>query len=130
MENAVEAKKNKDASSLTSIAHDLKIDLSNIDYESIDALEDSILESEKEIDNIHNSYPWLWYYAPDNKKRPNHYILYTKQCVIVYMGPILNTILGAGIKLACNLINAWLEQKTRPDDACSQRRQNRNSIFK
>ena len=27
------------------------------------------------------------------------------------MGPIFNTILGAGIKLACNLINAWLEQK-------------------
>ena len=27
------------------------------------------------------------------------------------MGPILNTILGAGIKLAANLINSWLEQK-------------------
>jgi hypothetical protein len=27
------------------------------------------------------------------------------------MGPILNTILGAGIKLGCNLINSWLEQK-------------------
>jgi hypothetical protein len=27
------------------------------------------------------------------------------------MGPILNTILGAGIKIGCNLINAWLEQK-------------------
>jgi hypothetical protein len=27
------------------------------------------------------------------------------------MGPILNTILGAGIKLACNLINSWVEQK-------------------
>jgi hypothetical protein len=27
------------------------------------------------------------------------------------MGPILNTILGAGIKLGCNLVNAWLEQK-------------------
>jgi hypothetical protein len=27
------------------------------------------------------------------------------------MGPILNTILGAGIKLAANLVNAWLEQK-------------------
>lgn len=27
------------------------------------------------------------------------------------MGPILNTVIGAGIKLACNLINAWLEQK-------------------
>lgn len=27
------------------------------------------------------------------------------------MGPIFNTVLGAGIKLLCNLINSWLEQK-------------------
>lgn len=27
------------------------------------------------------------------------------------MGPVLNTVIGAGIKLACNLINAWLEQR-------------------
>lgn len=27
------------------------------------------------------------------------------------MGPILNTIIGAAIKLGCNLVNAWLEQK-------------------
>ena len=27
------------------------------------------------------------------------------------MGPILNTILGAAIKLVANLINSWLEQK-------------------
>lgn len=27
------------------------------------------------------------------------------------MGPILNTIIGAGIKVAANLINNWLEQK-------------------
>lgn len=27
------------------------------------------------------------------------------------MGPVINTVIGAGIKLACNLINAWLEQK-------------------
>jgi hypothetical protein len=27
------------------------------------------------------------------------------------MGPILNTIIGAGIKLGVNLINSWLEQK-------------------
>ncbi len=27
------------------------------------------------------------------------------------MGPVVNTVIGAGIKLACNLINAWLEQK-------------------
>jgi hypothetical protein len=27
------------------------------------------------------------------------------------VGPILNTIIGAGIKLGCNLLNSWLEQK-------------------
>ena len=27
------------------------------------------------------------------------------------MGPIINTIIGAGIKLAVNLINSWVEQK-------------------
>ena len=27
------------------------------------------------------------------------------------MGPILNTIIGAGIKIGANLINSWLEQK-------------------
>lgn len=27
------------------------------------------------------------------------------------MGPILSTIIGAGIKLLCNLLNNWLEQK-------------------
>ena len=27
------------------------------------------------------------------------------------MGPIINTIIGAGIKLGCNLLLAWLEQK-------------------
>ena len=28
-----------------------------------------------------------------------------------YVGPVLNTIIGAGIKLGCNLLNSWLEQK-------------------
>jgi len=27
------------------------------------------------------------------------------------MGPILNTIIGAALKLGCNLLNGWLEQK-------------------
>ena len=27
------------------------------------------------------------------------------------MGPVLNTVIGAGIKLLCNLVNHWLEQK-------------------
>jgi hypothetical protein len=37
------------------------------------------------------------------------------------MGPILNTIMGAGIKLACNLINAWLEQKRQDQLALAAR---------
>lgn len=70
LEDAVEAKKSKNAGGLTSIAHDLKIDLSNLDYDSIDLLEESIKKSEQEILNIHNSYPWVWFYAPENKKEP------------------------------------------------------------
>ena len=27
------------------------------------------------------------------------------------IGPVINTIIGAGIKLGCNLLNHWLEQK-------------------
>jgi hypothetical protein len=27
------------------------------------------------------------------------------------MGPVLNTIIGAGIKLLCNILNHWIEQK-------------------
>jgi hypothetical protein len=37
------------------------------------------------------------------------------------MGPILNTIMGAGIKLVCNLINAWLEQKRQDQLALAAR---------
>jgi hypothetical protein len=37
------------------------------------------------------------------------------------MGPILNTIIGAAIKLACNLLNAWLEQKRQDQLALAAR---------
>ena len=37
------------------------------------------------------------------------------------MGPILNTILGAGIKIGANLINAWLEQKRQDQLALAAR---------
>lgn len=37
------------------------------------------------------------------------------------MGPVLNTIIGAGIKLVCNLINAWLEQKRQDQLALAAR---------
>lgn len=37
------------------------------------------------------------------------------------MGPVLNTIIGAAIKLACNLINSWLEQKRQDQLALAAR---------
>tara|TARA_R110001592_G_scaffold56531_3_gene172362 strand:- start:181 stop:615 length:435 start_codon:yes stop_codon:yes gene_type:complete len=37
------------------------------------------------------------------------------------MGPIINTIIGAGIKLVCNLINSWLEQKRQDQLALAAR---------
>ena len=39
------------------------------------------------------------------------------------MGPILNTILGAGIKIWANLVNAWLEQKRQDQLALAARDQ-------
>ena len=37
------------------------------------------------------------------------------------MGPILNTILGAGIKIAANFVGAWLEQKRQDQFALAAR---------
>jgi len=37
------------------------------------------------------------------------------------MGPILNTIIGAGIKLGCNLLNSWLDQKRQDQLALAAR---------
>ncbi len=68
LEKAVKAKKENKPVNLISIASDLKIKTDELSYESIAYLESSILKSEEEIDNIHNSYPWVWHYAPTNKK--------------------------------------------------------------
>lgn len=37
------------------------------------------------------------------------------------MGPVINTIIGAGIKLGANLINFWLEQKKQDQLALAAR---------
>ena len=37
------------------------------------------------------------------------------------MGPILNTILGAGIKIGANILNAWLEQRRQDQLALAAR---------
>ena len=69
LEEAVQAKKENKSHDLISIASKLKIDTSNIDYESIRHLEQSIIEAEKEINSIHDSYPWAWFYSDSYKKK-------------------------------------------------------------
>lgn len=68
LEEAVKAKKENKSSDLLSIAHDLSIDTSSLTYKSIEAIESSISDLEKEMSNITNSYPWIWYHASDNRK--------------------------------------------------------------
>jgi len=68
LEDAVKAKKENKSSDLLSIAHSLSIDTSSLTYKSIEAIESSISELEKEIYNITNSYPWTWYHASEIRK--------------------------------------------------------------
>jgi hypothetical protein len=68
LEEAVQAKKENKSHDLISIARKLKIDTSNMDYESIRHLEQSIQDAEKDINSMHNSYPWLWFYSDSSKK--------------------------------------------------------------
>lgn len=68
-EKASKAKDKNKAVELLSIASDLKIKTDDLSYESIDYLEASITKTEEEIHNIHKSFPWIWYYTPNNKKQ-------------------------------------------------------------
>ncbi len=68
LEEAVEAKGKNKATELIKIASDLKIKTDDLSFNSIEELEIDILKSEEEIHNIHNSFPWVWYYTPSNKK--------------------------------------------------------------
>ena len=67
-EKASKAKDKNKTLELLSIASELKIKTDDLSYESIDHLECSILKSEEELHNIINSFPWSWYYAPNDKK--------------------------------------------------------------
>jgi hypothetical protein len=68
LEEAVQAKKENKSYDLISIAKKLKIDTSDIDYKSIRHLEQSISDAEKEVNSIHCSYPWVWFYSDSIKK--------------------------------------------------------------
>ena len=68
LQKAVEAKKTNKTIDLINIASELKIETNNLSFSSIEELEKSIKDTEDEINSIHNSYPWAWYYAPQSKK--------------------------------------------------------------
>lgn len=68
LEEAVEAKGKNKSTELIKIASDLKIKTDHLSFDSIEELELDIIKSEEEICNIHNSFPWIWHYAPINKK--------------------------------------------------------------
>ena len=67
-QEAVEAKNKNQVGSLVSLAQDLKIDISHLSYAAIREIESQIEKMESDIDSIHRSYPWAWYYAPLPKK--------------------------------------------------------------
>lgn len=63
-QEAVEAKKKNQVGRLVSIAQDLKIDISHLSYGAIREIESQMDKMGSEIESIHRSYPWAWYYSP------------------------------------------------------------------
>ena len=69
-QKAVEAKKNHKLTQLVAVAHDLKINLSELSYSSIRDLESHLNETCEEISNIRSTYPWRWHYSePSSRKK-------------------------------------------------------------
>jgi hypothetical protein len=69
LEKAVEAKKEYNLVDLAGLAQEFKIDMSCFDYDDIRDLENSIEEKKQEIDSMHKSYPWVWYYSNTHNKK-------------------------------------------------------------
>ena len=62
------AKKDNNVAELMSIAKDLKIDTSKIDFESIETIEENIKKLEKDIELKTNSFPWVWFFSGKKEK--------------------------------------------------------------
>ena len=68
LQKAVEAKKTNKTIHLINIASELKIKTNDLSFDSIEELEQNIKDTEEEINSMHNSYPWIWHYAPSSNK--------------------------------------------------------------
>lgn len=69
-QEASKAKKDNKIDKLVSIAKDLKINLNQMSYTDIKAIESSIIDTEKKIQEIRASYIWAWVFS-SNKERSN-----------------------------------------------------------
>jgi hypothetical protein len=69
-QEATKAKKDNKIDKLVSLAKDLKINLNQMSYTDIKAIEASIIDTEKKIQQIRSSYIWAWVFSP-NKERSN-----------------------------------------------------------
>lgn len=67
-QQATEAKKESKIDKLVSIAKDLKINLNQMSFSDIKTIENSIIDTEKMISQVRNSYVWAWAMAANNKR--------------------------------------------------------------
>jgi hypothetical protein len=67
-QQATEAKKQSKIDKLVSIAKDLKINLNQMKFSDIKTIENSIIDTEKMICQVRNSYVWAWAMAANNKR--------------------------------------------------------------
>ena len=67
-EQAVSAQKDNQVDELVSIAQELRIDISHLRYSEIKIIEEQIEKTKKEIDSLHDTFPWHWHYSPTNKR--------------------------------------------------------------
>jgi len=67
-QQATEAKKESKIDKLVSIAKDLKINLNQMKFSDIKTIENSIIDTEKMIRQVRNSYVWAWAMAANNKR--------------------------------------------------------------
>lgn len=66
--DATNAKKEKNINKLISVSKDLNVDLNELTYSDIKDIELSIKKTEDKINTIKESYPYLWYLAPENQR--------------------------------------------------------------
>ena len=67
--DATKAKKEKNINKLISVSKELKVELTELTYSDIKDIENSIKRTEEKIKKIKTSYPYIWYFSSDSKRK-------------------------------------------------------------